>query len=231
MLFRQFFDAESCAYTYLLADEQSRKAVIIDSVRENIDLYLSQLKELSLNLTIVMDSHIHADHITATGLLKKETGCRILQGEPSYSEGVTDTFSDGDLIQLDTLAIKALHTPGHTDDSYCFFIDQKSKPILLTGDTLLIRGTGRTDFQNGSASDQYCSLFEKLKKLPEQTLVYPAHDYHGMTVSTLKEEFDWNSRLQVKTLREYVELMNSLHIPKPARIDQAVPANLRCGLE
>ena len=231
MFFRQFFDEESCAFTYLLADEQSRKAVFIDSVREKIDLYLTQLKELSLNLTIVMDTHIHADHITAMGMLRKETGCRILQGVPSYSEGVTGTFNDGDLIQLDSLSIKAIHTPGHTDDSYCFFIDQKTTPILLTGDTLLIRGSGRTDFQNGSAMAQFYSLFDKLQKLPGHTLVYPAHDYQGMTVSTLREEFDWNPRLQLKNEAEYVERMNNLQLDKPLLIDKAVSANLRCGLD
>ncbi|MRI31870.1 Zn-dependent hydrolase [Endozoicomonas sp. OPT23] len=231
MFFRQYFDTESCAFSYLLADKQSRKAVIVDSVKGQTELYLNQLKELSLNLKIVMDSHIHADHITASGLLKKETGCRLLQGEPSYSEGVTDTFNDGDLIQLDALGIRAIHTPGHTDDSYCFFIDCESRPILLTGDTLLIRGTGRTDFQNGSANEQYHSLFEKLKKLPEHTRIYPAHDYHGMTESTLREEFEWNPRLKVSTKEEYIEQMKKLNLPKPARIDQAVPANLKCGIE
>lgn len=226
MIFRQLIDYTSNTYTYLLASGHSQKAILIDPVLERVDQYLTLLKELNLKLIYAADTHIHADHITATGQLREKTGCDILMGEKSLAPCVTQKIADGESFGFDEIQLKALFTPGHTDNSYSFVM----KDRVFTGDVLLIHSTGRTDFQSGNPYDSYESLFHKLFKLPDETLVYPAHDYNGATVSTIGEEKKYNPRLQVKNAEEYVEIMNNLNLPKPALIDIAVPANMACGL-
>jgi len=230
MIFRQLFDAKSCTYSYLIGDEKTGLAVLIDPVIANTDDYLMLLEQLQLKLVVVMDTHTHADHITALGSLREKTGCRTMLGEQAEASCVTENFSNDDIIHAGDLQIKALHTPGHTNDSYSFYLLGDKQPMLFTGDTLLIRGTGRTDFQNGDAGQQYHSLFDVLLKYPDHTLVYPGHDYKGWTVSTVAEERAHNPRLQVADEAAYVELMGNLHLPQPDLMDVAVPANQACGI-
>ncbi|ASQ46404.1 MBL fold metallo-hydrolase [Legionella clemsonensis] len=225
MLFRQLFDCESCTYTYLLACEVSKEAVLIDPVKEHVNRYLQLIHQLELKLVITMDTHLHADHITGTGELNQLTSCQIGMGIQTKAEFVSFKFSDNEVIDFNSFILKTMYTPGHTDDSYCFLVDNK----LFTGDTLLIRGTGRTDIQGGSAKAQYESL-SRLLSLPESTFVYPAHDYNGMTVSTIGEEKRFNPRLQVNSCEEYIALMEGLNLPKPKKMSLAIPANLRNGI-
>lgn len=234
MIFRQLFHADTGTYTYLLGCEQTREAILIDPVVDSIDTYLQLLRELNLTLVAALDTHVHADHVTALGALREKTGCISMMGEPARASCISQSFSDGDTITFGTLSLKALHTPGHTDDSYSFLLPASAdesirENYLFTGDTLLIRGTGRTDFQNGSASDQYRSLFNTLLRLPDNTRVYPAHDYKGWTSSTIGEERRHNPRLQVASEQDYVALMGNLKLPNPKWMDVAVPANLACG--
>ena len=228
MIFRQLFEKESSTYTYLLADENSKEAVMIDPVVEETDRYLQLLSELGLTLKIAMDTHTHADHITALGKLRDATGCMTLMGEQAGSTCANGAFIDGQKIRVGSLTIQTLHTPGHTDDSYSFLVEAAGEHYLFSGDTLLIRGTGRTDFQNGNAIQQYQSL-NKLLALPENTRVYPGHDYKGWTVSTIGEEKQHNPRLQVANATEYKQLMDNLNLPNPKLMDVAVPANRACG--
>jgi glyoxylase-like metal-dependent hydrolase (beta-lactamase superfamily II) len=225
MLFRQLFERDSSTYTYLVASRPGGEALLIDPVKTELDKYLQLVEELDLRLVFAIDSHVHADHVTGLGDLRAATSCTTLMGAQSKAECVSRKVSDGELIAIDGLELRALYTPGHTDDSYSFVMNDR----VFTGDTLLIRGTGRTDFQNGDPSAQYDSLFGKLLRLPEQTFVYPAHDYRGWTVSTIGEERAKNPRLQVRSRREYVELMQGLRLPNPKQMDVAVPANLACG--
>ncbi|MBX3130006.1 MAG: MBL fold metallo-hydrolase [Polyangiaceae bacterium] len=226
MLFRQLFDAVSGTYTYLLASRPGGEALIIDPVLEKVDRYLKLIEELELELVKAVDTHVHADHITGIGALRDHTRCITVMGEHSKVDVVSMRVSEGDQLKIEGLALDVLYTPGHTDDSYSFLLADR----VFTGDTLLIRGTGRTDFQNGDPRAQYESLFNKLLRLPDETLVYPAHDYKGDTVSTIGEERRFNPRLQVKSVDEYVALMSSLNLPSPKMMDVAVPANLRQGL-
>ncbi len=226
MIFRQLFERETYTYTYLVADRAGGKAILIDPVKEEVPKYLQLLDELDLELLYAIDTHVHADHVTALGDLREKTGCATVMGKQSAADCVTMRVEDGDVLQFGDLEIKALYTPGHTDDSYSFLMDDR----VFTGDTLFIRGTGRTDFQNGDPRAQYESLFGKLLKLPDETLVYPGHDYKGWTVSTIWEEKRFNPRLQVKSVDEYVELMNNLNLPNPRLMDVAVPANRQCGM-
>ncbi len=225
MIFRQLFDAISGTYTYLIASRPGGEALLIDPVRERVEQYLQLVGELDLKLVLAADTHVHADHITGLGELRERTQCSTIMGEYSKAECVSLTIKEGEFIKLDGVKIQGLYTPGHTDDSFSFLMPDR----VFSGDTLLIRGTGRTDFQNGDPYAQYDSLFNKLLKLPEETLVYPAHDYKGCTVSTIGEEIAHNPRLQVRSAREYAEIMNNLHLPNPALMDVAVPANLACG--
>lgn len=229
MIFRQLFDHESSTYTYLLADELSHEAVLIDPVQEQLPAYLQLLKDLSLTLVMALDTHVHADHITALGDLREATGCRSMMGQQSGVDCVSETFSDGQTLAFGRYQLQALYTPGHTDDSYCFLLYADGRAMVFTGDTLLIRGTGRTDFQNGNAASQYHSLFQRLLLLPGETRVYPAHDYKGWTASTIAEEKACNPRLQVANEAEYVALMDALDLPDPKLMDVAVPANQSCG--
>lgn len=225
MLFRQLFDAESCTYTYLLAAREGGEALIIDPVKGQLSAYLQLIDELQLRLRYALDTHVHADHVTALGELREATHCVTMMGEPSRAACVSKTFVDGDVIAIEGLSLKALYTPGHTDDSYSFVMDDR----VFSGDTLLIRGTGRTDFQNGDSRAAYDSLFNRLMKLPDQTLVFPGHDYKGWTVSSIGEERRFNPRLKVKSADEYAALMAALKLATPKLMDIAVPANLRCG--
>lgn len=226
MLFRQLFDSESSTYTYLLAADNGKRAVIIDPVKKNINQYLVLIKQLNLTLAAAIDTHLHADHITAIGELSKTLNCESMMGEQSQASCVSAKFRDKDILDFDGLKLTVMYTPGHTDDSYCFLMDDR----VFTGDTLFIRGTGRTDFQNGSPSQQYDSLLNRLLCLPESTLIYPGHDYNGMTVSTIGEEIRFNPRLRVGSKDEYIAVMNNLNLPKPKMMDIAVPANKNCGI-
>jgi sulfur dioxygenase len=226
MIFRQLFDSVSGTYSYLMASRRGGEALIIDPVLEKVDRYLQLVNELDLKLVKAVDTHIHADHITGLGALRDRTHCITVMGDMAKVDVVSMRVTEGDKLTIEGMALDVLYTPGHTDDSYSFLMNDR----VFTGDTLLIRGTGRTDFQNGSSRAQYESLFGKLLKLPEETLVYPAHDYKGDTVSTIGEEKRYNPRLQVKSIDEYVELMGKLNLPNPKMMDVAVPANLRQGL-
>jgi sulfur dioxygenase len=226
MIFRQLFDSTSSTYSYLLASRHGGEALIIDPVLERVDRYIQLLKELDLRLVKAIDTHLHADHITGLEALRERTRCITVMGEQTKADVVSIRVADGDRVDIEGISLEALYTPGHTDDSYSYILPDR----VFSGDTLLIRGTGRTDFQNGDARAQYDSLFGRLLKLPEQTLVYPAHDYKGDTVSTIGEEKAFNPRLQVKSIDEYVELMNNLNLPNPKMMDVAVPANMRIGL-
>jgi glyoxylase-like metal-dependent hydrolase (beta-lactamase superfamily II)/rhodanese-related sulfurtransferase len=226
MIFRQLFDSVSSTYSYLLASRRGGEALIIDPVLEKVDRYLQLVAELDLKLVKAVDTHIHADHITGLGALRDRTHCITVMGEKAKVDVVSMRVAEGDKLAIEGVAMDVLYTPGHTDDSYSFLM----KDRVFTGDTLLIRGTGRTDFQNGSARMQYESLFGKILKLPEETLVFPAHDYKGDTVSTIGEEKRYNPRLQVTSIDEYVDLMSKLNLPNPKMMDVAVPANMRVGL-
>ena len=226
MIFRQLFDSVSGTYSYLIASRRGGEALIIDPVLEKVDRYLQLVKEMDLKLVKAVDTHIHADHITGLGALRDRTHCITVMGEHAKVDVVSMRVTEGDKLTIEGVSMDVLYTPGHTDDSYSFLMPDR----VFTGDTLLIRGTGRTDFQNGSAQAQYESLFGKLLKLPEDTLVYPAHDYKGDTVSTIGEERRYNPRLQVKSVDEYVDLMSKLNLPNPKMMDVAVPANMRVGL-
>jgi glyoxylase-like metal-dependent hydrolase (beta-lactamase superfamily II) len=226
MIFRQLYDHESSTYTYLLAERMGGEALLIDPVKSNVDQYIQLVNEMDLQLVMAVDTHIHADHVTGLGALRQNTGCSSAMGEMTKADCVSLHFKEGEKLSVDNLHLDVLYTPGHTDDSYSFVLPDR----VFTGDTLLIRGTGRTDFQNGDPAAQYDSLFNKLLQLPEQTLVYPAHDYHGMTVSTIWEEKHHNPRLQVSNKQAYVEVMNSLKLDNPRMMDIAVPANRKCGL-
>ncbi len=225
MMFRQFFDSESSTYTYLLASRPGGAALIIDPVIEQAESYTQLVRELDLRLAVAIDTHTHADHITALGRLRDLTNCTTRMGEQSGADCVSASFFDGERIAVDGVSLRAMYTPGHTDDSYSLVGDG----FVFTGDALLIRGTGRTDFQNGDPVAGYHSLFDGLLKLPDDTLVYPAHDYKGWTVSTIGEERRHNPRLQVGSAKEYADLMNGLDLPDPKMMDVAVPANRACG--
>tara|TARA_B100001540_G_scaffold289474_1_gene285463 strand:+ start:24 stop:716 length:693 start_codon:yes stop_codon:yes gene_type:complete len=223
MIFEQLFDTKSSTYTYIISSGKGREALIIDPVIEHTDEYINILEKLKLKLVKVIDTHIHADHITGLNELNKRTSCTRIMGENSRSEVIDIKIKDSEKITIEKIELKAIYTPGHTDCSYSYLM----KDRVFTGDTLLINGTGRTDFQNGSSYDAYDSLFNKLLKLPENTLVYPAHDYNGKKYSTIENEKINNPRLQVSSKEEYAEIMNNLNLSNPKMMDIAVPANLK----
>jgi len=218
MIFRQLFDSVSGTYTYLLASRRGGEALILDPVLEKVDRYLQLIAELDLKLVKAVDTHLHADHITGLGALRDRTQCITVMGEQSKADVVSMRLAEGEKLTIEGISLDVLYTPGHTDDSYSYLMGDR----VFTGDTLLIRGTGRTDFQNGNPQQQYDSIFNKLLRLPENTLVFPAHDYKGDTVSTIGEEKAFNPRLQVKSANEYVALMNSLKLPNPKMMDVAI---------
>ncbi|QRG09142.1 MBL fold metallo-hydrolase [Xanthobacter dioxanivorans] len=226
MIFRQLFDSVSGTYTYLLASRPGGEALIIDPVLERVDRYLQLVRELDLRLVKAVDTHLHADHITGLGALRDQTHCITVMGEQTKADVVAMRVAEGERVAIEGLSLDVLYTPGHTDDSYSFLLEGR----VFTGDTLLIRGTGRTDFQNGDPRAQYDSIFNKLLRLPDETLVYPAHDYKGDTVSTIGEERHFNPRLRVRSVEEYIDLMNNLKLPNPKMMDVAVPANVHVGL-
>ena len=225
MLFHQLFDKSSSTYTYLIASAKGREALIIDPVLENVEQYIKLLNELDLKLVKVIDTHIHADHKTAASKLKNKTNCTTIMGEHTPSNAVEIKVKDNEIIYVDKLEIKVIYTPGHTKDSYSFLMDD----YLFSGDTLLINGTGRTDFQGGNSEDSYNSIFNRLLKLPEETLLYPAHDYNGQTVSSIGKEKKFNPRLQVESVNEYVDIMNNLNLSKPKLMDINVASNIKLG--
>ena len=225
MIFKQVFDTKTSTYTYLIASAKGREAVIIDPVLENVDDYIGLLKEFDLKLVKVIDTHIHADHVTGASKLKQATNCTTIMGEHTPADTVEIKVKDDEIIDIDNLKIRSIYTPGHTSDSYSFLLDN----FLFTGDTLLINGTGRTDFQNGSSKDAYNSLFNNLLKLPEETLVYPGHDYNGKCSSTIGNEKKFNPRLQVKNVDEYIDIMSKLNLAKPNLIDINVSRNIKLG--
>ena len=225
MLFHQLFDKNSSTYTYLIASAKGREALIIDPVLENIEQYIKLLNELDLKLVKVIDTHIHADHITAASKLKNATNCTTIMGEHTPSDAVEIKVKDDEIIYVDKLEIKVIYTPGHTKDSYSFLMND----YLFSGDTLLINGTGRTDFQGGNSEDSYNSIFNRLLKLPEETLLYPAHDYNNQKVSTIGKEKKFNPRLQVDGVSEYVDIMNNLNLSKPKLMDLNVASNIKLG--
>ena len=225
MIFKQLFDTKSSTYTYIIASAKGREAVIIDPVIENVGEYIKLLKELDLKLVKVIDTHIHADHVTGASKLKDITNCSTIMGDHTPAETVEIKVKDEEYISLDKLKIKAMYTPGHTSDSYSFLMNN----YLFSGDTLLINGTGRTDFQNGNSKDAYNSIFNKILKLPDETLLYPAHDYKGEKVSTIGKERKYNPRLQVDSVDEYIEIMNNLDLKKPVSIEENISKNLKLG--
>src|SRR6266849_5284095 len=226
MIFRQLFDSVSGTYTYLIASRRGGEALIIDPVLEKVDRYIQLVSELDLKLIKAVDTHLHADHITGLGALRDRTHCVTVMGERSKVDVVSMRLAEGDKLTIEDLALDVLYTPGHTDDSYSFLMRDR----VFTGDTLLIRGTGRTDFQNGDPRAQYDSIFNRLLRLPDETMIFPAHDYKGETVSTIAEEKAFNPRLQVTSVDQYAELMNNLNLPNPKMMDVAVPANMHVGL-
>ena len=225
MIFKQVFDQKSSTYTYLIASAKGREALIIDPVIENVESYIKLLNELDLKLVKVIDTHIHADHVTGASKLKDITKCSTIMGENTPADTVEIKVKDDEYINLENLKIRAMYTPGHTSDSYSFLMDNH----LFSGDTLLINGTGRTDFQNGNAKDAYNSIFNKLLRLPEETLLYPAHDYNGEKISTIGKEIKHNPRLQVKSEEEYVDMMNNLDLKKPEQLEFNVSKNINLG--
>ncbi|MEZ2329280.1 rhodanese-like domain-containing protein [Mesorhizobium sp. RCC_202] len=226
MIFRQLFDSVSGTYSYLLASRRGGEALIIDPVLEKVERYLQLVNELDLRLVKAVDTHLHADHITGLGALRDKTHCVTVMGEQTKADVVSMRLADGDKLAIEGLALDVIYTPGHTDDSYSFILPDR----VFTGDTLLIRGTGRTDFQNGDPRQQYESIFGRLLRLADETLIFPAHDYKGETVSTIGEEKAFNPRLQVKSVDEYVDIMNNLKLSNPKMMDVAVPANMKVGL-
>ena len=225
MIFKQVFDQKSSTYTYLIASSTGREALIIDPVLENVEDYIKLLSELDLRLVKVIDTHIHADHVTGAGKLRDKTKCVTIMGDHTPADAVEIKVKDEEVIKLDELNIRALYTPGHTSDSFSFLMDN----YLFSGDTLLINGTGRTDFQNGNAKDSYDSIFHKLLRLPSETLLYPGHDYNGKIVSSIGKEKKFNPRLQINDVDEYIEIMDNLNLKKPDQIDFNIASNLKLG--
>tara|TARA_B100000700_G_scaffold273932_1_gene318656 strand:+ start:96 stop:779 length:684 start_codon:yes stop_codon:yes gene_type:complete len=223
MIFKQLFDSASSTYTYLISSGIGREALIIDPVLDKTDEYIEILSKLNLKLVKVIDTHLHADHISGLSELKKRTKCITVMGEQTKAEIVNLKVKDNEIIKLEKLELKSLYTPGHTDDSYSFLMNDR----VFTGDTLLINGTGRTDFQNGNPYEQYNSLFERLLKLKDETLIFPAHDYKGEKVSSIGNEKKLNPRLQVNSAQEYANIMNNLNLEDPKLMDIAIPANIK----
>lgn len=226
MLFRQLFDQESNTYTYLIADTDAKEAILVDSVREQVERDLKLLKELGMTLCYCLETHVHADHITGVDQLRSATGC--LGIVPSHATvSCADRYIEhGELLVLGSITVEAIATPGHTDSHMAYRVNGHR---LLTGDALFVRGCGRTDFQSGDAGTLYDSVTQRLFTLPDDTLVYPAHDYRGHTVSTIGEERQWNPRFKGRSREEFVEFMNNLDLPNPKKIMEAVPANESCG--
>jgi sulfur dioxygenase len=229
MLFRQLFDAMSSTYTYVLASRAGGEAVIIDPVKDQLEQYLKLIEQLDLRLVHAIDTHTHADHITALGDLRDTTHCTTIMGELSQADCVSQHVREDEIVRVDGIELRALYTPGHTNESFSFVLNPSAPKAVFTGDVLLIRGSGRTDFQGGDPHRSWDSIVNKLFKLPDATTLYPAHDYKGWTASSIGEEKHFNPRLAGKTESEYVEIMRGLNLPNPKMMDVAIPANLACG--
>ncbi|WP_044041198.1 MBL fold metallo-hydrolase [Caballeronia insecticola] len=229
MLFRQLFDSTSSTYTYVLASRVGGEALIIDPVRDQLEQYLKVIEELDLKLVHAIDTHTHADHIIALGDLRDITHCTTIMGELSQAHCVSQHVHEDEVVRVDGIELRAIYTPGHTDESFSFVLNPNAPQAVFTGDVLLIRGSGRTDFQGGDAHRSWDSIVNKLFRLPDMTTLYPAHDYKGWTASSIGEEKHFNPRLAGKTESEYVDIMNNLHLPNPKMMDVAIPANLACG--
>ena len=229
VILRQFIDAASSTYTYLIASSRGGEALIIDPVKEHCQTYATLLRELDTRLVFAVDTHTHADHVTALGDLRDATGCTTIMGEYTKAECVSRRIAEGELLRVDGIALQAIYTPGHTDESFSFILNPEQPSAVFTGDALLIRGTGRTDFQGGDPHKSWDSIVNKLFRLPDDTIVYPAHDYRGCTASSIGEEKHFNPRLAGKSEAEYVAIMSALNLPTPRLMDVAVPANLGCG--
>jgi len=229
MIFRQFFDPVSSTFTYLLASREEGEALIIDPVKSQTATYVAAINAIGARLVHAIDTHTHADHITALGDLRDATGCITIMGEMSKALCVSQHVREGDLLRVDGIELKAIYTPGHTDESFSFVLNPAKPQAVFSGDVLLIRGSGRTDFQGGNARRSWDSIVNKLFILPDETALYPAHDYKGCTVSSIGDERRLNPRLAGKTESEYVAIMEGLRLPNPSMMDVAIPANLACG--
>jgi sulfur dioxygenase len=229
MIFRQLFEPISSTYTYVLASGRGREALIIDPVKEKLDDYLRLIADLDLKLVRAIDTHTHADHITALGDLRERTGCVTIMGEFTKALCVSQSICEGETIDVDGIKLQAIYTPGHTDESFSFLLNPSKPEAVFSGDVLLIRGSGRTDFQGGNPHKSWDSIVNKLFRLPDETTLYPAHDYKGWMASSIGEEKRSNPRLAGKSEAEYVAIMNGLNLPNPKLMDIAVPANLACG--
>ena len=229
MIFRQFFDTVSNTYTYFIASRVGGEALIIDPVKEQLAIYLTAIDSLGVRLVHAIDTHTHADHVTALGDLRDATQCTTIMGDLSKALCVSRHVREGETLRIDGIELKALYTPGHTDESFSFVLDPIRPKAVFTGDVLLIRGTGRTDFQGGDARRSWDSIVNKLFALPDDTTLYPGHDYKGRTSSSIGDEKRLNPRLAGKSRAEYVEIMNNLNLPNPRMMDVAIPANLSCG--
>ncbi|MBM75701.1 MAG: MBL fold metallo-hydrolase [Proteobacteria bacterium] len=229
MLFRQLYDRSSCTYTYLIADSQTKEALLIDPVRDLIDRDVQLLEELGLSLSYTVETHVHADHITSSALLRQRFNSKGIISSVSGNTCADVLVDDGQELQLGSIRLRFLHTPGHTNG--CMSIHLPEEGMVFTGDTLMIRGCGRTDFQEGDADTLFSSVRDKIFTLPDETLIYPGHDYKGRTASSVAEEKRFNLRLNLSKSREdFREIMENLNLSYPKKIDIAVPANLRCGL-
>ena len=226
MLFRQLFDHDTSTYTYLIADKTSKAAILVDPVIDNVERDRQLIRELGLTLHYCLETHIHADHITGTGKLRELTGCLGIVPENASASCADRQIKHGEILKLDEITIEAIATLGHTDSHMAYLVNGEK---LLTGDSLLIRGCGRTDFQSGDAGSLFDAITQRLFTLPDETLVYPGHDYRGHTVSTIGEEKQFNPRLQGRTRDNFIEFMASLNLPNPQKIMEAVPANQLCG--
>jgi len=224
---KQMFDRDSCTYTYLLIDPKTHEGVIIDAVKEQLERDLQYIEELGVELLYCIETHVHADHITSAGSIRQKTGAQIAYSQSAAIKSIDVELKDGDELAIGKHKIRAISTPGHTSGCISFYLEG----MVFTGDCLLVRGCGRSDFQKGSSEDLYHSITQKLFSLPDDTVVYPGHDYNGKTCSTIAEEKQWNPRVgKNKSLTDFLQIMQNLNLALPKKINEAVPANTNCGI-